>query len=98
MRSSEDEYIDIHNSKGKIRTNATAEIIKCTTEENFTEIQREPWVQKKGINALCANFSDMFLYLFQETKEKKKNRTKTRPKKFTTNIIRKRKKNRRGRF
>ena len=93
----DNEYIDVHNSKGKIRTNVTAEIIKCTTEENFTEIQREPWVQKKGTNALCAKFSDMFLYLFQETKKKKK-RTKTRPKKFTTNIIRKRKKNRRGRF
>lgn len=72
----DNEYIDVRNSKGKIRTNATAEIIKCTTEENFTEIQREPWVQKKGTNALCAKFSDMFLYLFQETKEKKKTEQK----------------------
>lgn len=78
----DNEYIDIHNSKGKIRTNATAEIIKRTTEEKFTEIQREPWVQKKGTNVLCANFSDMFLYLFQETKEKKKKQNKNKTKKI----------------
>lgn len=42
-------HMDACNSKRKNRTNATAEINKCTLEEIFTDIQRNMSAEKKAL-------------------------------------------------